>query len=437
MLENERDIIRKFACFGFSSWVSMKNIIFDRSLDHLEFAKIDRSDFFSIGALRMIGLSLWSYMRHILSFTSTNLYLGAGSGIFCYHGVTMDGHLPIELSTAPGIPAPDILYFLSANHVDMMYEQREFLRRHDAFIYSFIISPLKIMLARFFLFFYKFNQRLNFSARELSDELASISVHVSVRDILTIHARFCAGYILYRVLLFPFKIKKAFIVSAYSTSEICAVLRKMGVEVTEVQHGLIGPTHRGYNYAVRDALLPTPQKISVYTDFWGGELIAAGYYVANQISIDKRLKYTLAEAEQPVFNFPYIVFTGQGILLEEVSMFISEFSRLATSVHLVYVPHPNEGMEYVSKISLAVKNNSRVHIVKKGVATTERLIIDSRAHVSIYSSCHFDAIHYKRETYVLDVMENNLMKYYMRKDPASFISVRNGVDMLKHLEQVL
>ncbi len=433
-LEQEGSVFQKFTFFGVSSWVSLKNIIFDRSLRHLDFAKVDRSALLSGAALRIITDSVFNYVRQVCFPKPRDLYLGAGSGIFSYQGQTMDAHLPAELALTPGIPAPGLIYFLSANHVGLMHEQREFLRRHQAFIYSFVVSPLKLLLGRFFMLFYGLNRRLSAAALELSDELASVAVTVSPRDILAMHARFCAGYVLFRVLLFPLKIRRAFVVSAYSTSEICAVLRKMGVQVIEVQHGLVGPTHRGYNYAVRSHLLPTPDKVSVYTNFWKDELLTAGYYAAEQISIDKRLKYVLAEAEKTVFSFPYIVLTGQGIMANEICEFIEEFCALAKCLHLVYVPHPNESGEHIAKIMLAAGAHARAHILEKGTATTERLIIDSVAHVSVYSSCHFDAIHYKNKTYILDLLPDNLMHYYMEKDPISFISIKNGAALLALLE---
>lgn len=432
-LERQHQAIDAFAALGSSSWVSLKNLIFERSLSHLDFSQVDRKKLFSFAAFCIVGRSLWHYFVRVVFLRPQKLFMGAGSGVFLHQGRMLDSYLPAELSSAPGIPADDTLYFLSANHVEMMWSQRDFLRDHQAIVYSFLVAPLRQLLARALLPFLKLNRRLTVAASNVSAVMINIGVDISPGDVLRFHARFCAGYLIYQVLFLPLRIRQAYVVSAYSNSEACAVLRKMGIQIIEVQHGLIGPTHRGYNYAVRNRLLPVPHKVSVYSDFWKDELIAAGYFESSEVVVGKRLKYTLAEAERFAFDFPYVVLTGQGILLDKVSAFIDDFASQDSRLHLVYVPHPNEGQDYISRIKAAAADNTRIHVLDKAVATTERLIIGSVAHVSVYSSCHFDAIHYKGKTFVLDLLEDNLMHYYTRRRPNAFIPVKDAKTLLERL----
>lgn len=436
-LESSHHMVDRFEAFGSSSWVLLKNFIFERSLDHLGFPKMVKSPLLSWKMIRLIGIGLYSYLVQMLRLKPRNLFVGAGSGVFLFKGEMLDSYLPLELSSSLGKPADDTIYTLSANHVDLMWEQRVYLRRHRAIVYSFLVAPLRIVLGRSLSYFLPLNRGLVVAAREVSSRMGDIGVVITHQEILRLHARFCAGYLLYRLLLLPLRINRSFVVSAYSNSELCAVLRRIGVEIIEVQHGMIGPTHRGYNYETQSSLLPVPNKVMVYNKFWQDELMAAGYFSRDQIVIGQRLKYILAEHDESPFNFQYVVLTGQGILKEQIAHFVRDFARSDGRLHLVYIPHPTETLEYIKDIKAAAEESPRIHIIENGVATTERMIMDSAAHLSIYSSCHFDAIHYKGQTFVLDLLEDNLMHYYIGMHPEAFVAVKDCAGLLKHLGEVL
>jgi hypothetical protein len=435
-LEYLHGVVEKFHAFDSSSWVLLKNIIFERSLSRLAFTRVNRNSLFSLKTLCLIAMSLWNYALRVLRFTSQDIFVGAGTGVFPYRGKLLDSYLPSELASEPGLPAIDTLYLLSANRVSTMWEQRAYLLRHNVIVFSFLVAPLRFFLGRILASLLWLNRRVTRVAYEVSAQMANVSVEISPKEILRLHGRFCAGYLIYRVMLFPFKIRRAYVVSAYSNSELCAVLRKMGAEIIEVQHGLIGPTHRGYNYSTRSNRLPVPHKVSVYNKLWRDELLTAGFFETEQIVIGGRLKYKLAEAEESPFDFPYVVVTGQGILIERISEFIAEYAELDSRLHLVYVPHPTEGPDYIGRIKAAAGNSHRIHVIDRPTATTERLIIDSAAHLSVYSSCHFDAIHYKGKTFVLDILDENAMHYYIKRHPEMFVTVRSSKELLRHLGEV-
>lgn len=433
-LESSHHIVDRLEIFGSSSWVLLKNFIFERSLDHLVSSKVARIPSLSWMMIRLIGIGLYNYLVQILHIKPRNLFVGAGSGVFLYKGELLDSYLPSELSSSLGTPTEDTIYMLSANHVDVMWEQRGYLQRHRAIVYSFLIAPLRLVLGRLLSCFLPLNRRLVMAAHEISSRVGDIGLIITPQEILRLHARFCVGYLLYRLLLLPFRINRAFVVSAYSNSELCAVLRRIGVEIIEVQHGLIGPTHRGYNYATQNSLLPAPNKVMVYDTFWQDELLAAGYFSRNQIIIGQRLKYLLAEQEVSPFDFPYVVLTGQGILKEQIAHFVADFARSKSHLHLVYIPHPTEDLEYIKSIKTSTEGHPRIHIIENRKTTTERLIMDSVAHLSIYSSCHFDAIHYKGRTFLLDILDNNLMYYYARLYPDTVVLVKDSFELINFLE---
>jgi hypothetical protein len=259
--------------------------------------------------------------------------------------------------------------------------------------------------------------------------LANHGMTVPASQIVKVHARFIAGYVAYAMLLALVRITDAYIVSAYSYSDIVAALKRKGCKITEVQHGLIGPMHRGYNYAVKSRRLPVPDRVQVYNDFWRSELIEAGFFEQDAIEVGRRLKYALAEAEVEDARPPYILFSGQGLLNEEVK-FIRDFASTDTEVHLLAIPHPIQSAEDVNILREAAGQDPRIHILAKKTSTTERLIMSSIAHVSIFSSCHFDALHYKGKTFVLDVIDQNIMHHYASLHPQMITLISSAREVL-------
>lgn len=432
-LESSHQMIESLSVFGTTSWVSIKNLVFEKSLSDISFATVARKSFLSPKTIFLLGLSIWNYMRRITRLQRQDIFVGAGSGVFFHDNKYLDSYLPSELSSELGIPKESTLYWINANHLSKMWEQRSYLIRQQAIIFSLILSPLRLFFGILFSIFLLQNRKIRNATTDLSFHLSTIGVNISSKELIRMHARFCAGYVVYRVLLYPFSFEKAYVVSAYSNSEVCAVLKQMGVQVIEVQHGLIGSTHRGYNYSIKNPLLPTPHQVSVYSDFWKQELQAAGYFSSEQIVINQRLKYKLAQYENIAFDFQYIVFTGQGLLQEKIIDFISEFDSIKSKLHLVYVPHPNEDAEYISRIMTATKSD-RVHFVLNMSTTTERLIMGCQAHLSIYSSCHFDSIHYKDRTFIYDIIEENPIYDYSKRHSSKFIYIKNAQELLGELK---
>lgn len=435
-LEENSNVSNRLSVFGTSSWISIKNIIFEKSMSGIRSSLHNRRSIFSAETAKLVLLSIANYFIRVARRQPQDIFIGAGVGVFSYEGRCLDSYVPAELSSSPGIPAASTLYFLSANNVKVMWQQRSFLVRHQAVAFSFVVGPLRIFLAKIMSFIPGINPEVMGVASEISVAAGCAGISVSPKEVRLMHLRFLAGYLVYRFILSPFTIRRAYVVSAYSNSEVCAVLRKIGVEVVEVQHGLVGPTHRGYNYSGDTKRLPTPNKVSVYNDFWKFELMAAGFYKEDQVVIGGRLKYDLAERESKAFDFPYVVFSGQGVLVEEVERFVREFSTTDSGFTLLYVPHPNEGVEYLSKIQRAASCGMNAKVIDRGSVTTERLIVDSAAHISIYSSCHFDAVHYKNRTFVLDVLDDNLMYHYTKSRPDLFVLVKNVLDFVAVLKEV-
>lgn len=429
-LETDFDAASAFRYRNTSSWVRIKTVIHGLLSDTGD-TPLKAGNTLGLKSMALLLMSVGNYMKGLRQrHGKTAIYIGAGSGLFTYEGEVKDSYFPYA-----DVSADECLYWLSADYPEKLIKNRDYLTRNEVVIFSYIIAPLSAFFARFVRMKPSLFDKA--AADRIIDEVRKSGFDLAEEKIADSHALFIARYWLFRYLLPSRGIKKAYIVSAYSYSEICAVLKERGVEIIELQHGLIGPEHRGYNYAVRDERLPTPDSVNVYNDFWKQELVDAGYYPQDRIRATGRLKYKLIR-QNLHFERRFVVFTGQGILLDEVIRFLEDGARRIAEANIdldiLYLPHPNESESDIGKMRTALQRYASVKIGNPADLTTEECIYHSAAHVSIYSSCHFDSLFFKNRSYVFDAMENNPMRYYMDKYPDKFVRTRALADLMGDIE---
>jgi len=417
--EKKFNVIKVFKFKNTTAWINIKNFLYTKSLnDVIELATNNKKSFLNLNGLKLILLSIFNYFKYIFKREERVLYVGAGSGLFEYENNILDSYLPEELENEK------LIYMLSAEYPDKLMKYKKYLKKHNIIIFSFLIAPLKMIITK--LIYPFINVKIENS---FFDILSDNGNPITQKEINYIYSKFIVSYYLYKIFLIFFKIQKAYIVSSYSNTELISILKEKGIEVVELQHGVIGSVHRGYNYAIRDVLLPTPDKVFVYDNFWKEELIKAGYYDKNQIKVTGRLKYELIRKDITIYENRYIVFTGQGGFYKEIKeLFKNSQSFLEKNgIKLIYLPHPNEANKDIDTLVNNLNNN--LIILREKQFTTEQYIYNSLAHISVYSSCHFDAVYYKNKTYVFDIMNDNPMNYYISNFKEEFQVIQNIIEV--------
>ena len=417
--EKKFNVIKVFKFKNTTAWINIKNFLYTKSLnDVIELATNNKKSFLNLNGLKLILLSIFNYFKYIFKREERVLYVGAGSGLFEYENNILDSYLPEELENEK------LIYMLSAEYPDKLMKYKKYLKKHNIIIFSFLIAPLKMIITKLIYSFINVKIENSFF-----DILSDNGNPITQKEINYIYSKFIVSYYLYKIFLIFFKIQKAYIVSSYSNTELISILKEKGIEVIELQHGIIGSVHRAYNYAIRDVLLPTPDKVFVYDNFWKEELIKAGYYDKNQIKVTGRLKYELIRKDITIYENRYIVFTGQGGFYKEIKeLFKNSQSFLEKNgIKLIYLPHPNEANKDIDTLVNNLNNN--LIILREKQFTTEQYIYNSLAHISVYSSCHFDAVYYKNKTYVFDIMNDNPMNYYISNFKEEFQVIQNIIEV--------
>jgi len=420
-LEKDFDAIRAFRYKDTSSWIRVKNYLYNLTLNSaVNVGNFSVKEFFTKNGVTLIAISLKNYLLNAIDKKEKTLFVSAGSGLFYHKEEVLDTFLPKYINLDESI------YLLSGDHVEKLIKFKEYITKNRAIIYSYLVGPIKVILTKLFARFIKFD--IN---SDIIEFLKENGMDTTKEDLQKIHANFIITIYLYKLFLLPFKIKKAYIISAYSNSEIIYLLKKRGIEVIELQHGIIGSAHRAYNYAKKDALLPAPQKIDVYNNFWKEELIKAGFFKAEDINVVGRWKYDLIDKNLTIFDNRYLLFTGQGGFYEKIIKLFNKANRYLEDNRLkvLYLPHPNETKEMINRLKKEITNPNVIVLEQNKKYTTEQYIYNSLAHISVYSSCHFDTMHYKDKTYIFDILKDNPMNYYIKNFPNSFIPIKKLDDI--------
>ena len=427
-LEEKHDLVSIFSYKQTSAWISVKNFLtLARYNQNIRIGTKNKHDFFSFDGLKVLLISIKNYVKQIFDKKQKNIFLGGSTGVFIHNDRTIDAFFPYQIDR----PA-DVSYMLNCGNLRELANHYDYIESNNIIIENYLVGPLKKIFSKIAVYFIGYDTKSKI--KKFNGYLKQENLTLPHKQLYKVYADFVVGYELYRLFFKLLKIKKAYIVSAYTKPDIIAALKSLNIHCTEIQHGIVGQLHRGYNYNFAfDPRLPAPDHINVYNRFWKDEILKSLYFTDAQISITGKLKYDIANDNIKEAKEKYIVFTGQGGFVKDIISFFQQSDTLLTSKNIVmfYKPHPRETQEERILIKSSC-NHLKSCFVYSGVSTAEELIKHSIAHVSVFSACHFDAIHYKNKTYILNVMGDNIMDYYSEVYPEMYVKIKTMKELLKH-----
>ena len=402
-----------------SAWISIKELLTTQMYDsNIRLGTGNKNDILSINGFKQILSSLKHFMANVKNKEKRDLFLGASTGLLLHEQQVKDAYFPYYDNS------PDnVIYMLNCGNLSELTKFKAYTKNHNVVVENYLLVIIKKLYSRFL--YKKISKEQTKKIKNFSLTLEEYGITVPHTLLLQQYAEFVAGYKLYRWFFSKLNIEKAYIVSAPTKSDMVAALKSLNIKTIEIQHGVVGKLHRGYNFAFQQKpLIPTVDEIHVYDQFWKDEILHAGYFYNEQIKVVGRLKYDVVRKHIDALNFKYIIFTGQGAFLEQISdFFVSSESYLKQNhIKIIYRPHPRELESEKQYFKNKIKALEMSYFDYEGY-TTEELIKNSYAHISIFSSCHFDAVYYNNKTYILDIMPENIMNYYAFSAPKSFIKI--------------
>jgi hypothetical protein len=191
-----------------------------------------------------------------------------------------------------------------------------------------------------------------------------------------------------------------FSVDGYGEHSIMAAAKELGIQVIEFQHGFLDRHHSGYSwtsYALPyKARMPIPNQIFLYGEHWQQELAINGFWQNELHSVGSlRLDQYRQNTNKSENGECTLVLTTQGIDVEKVIGFIADFLKLAEGrlpLRLNIKLHP--GYEANKEVyEVAFQNDKRVRVILGSEQpSTFQLLTKTHFHLSISSTCHYEAL---------------------------------------------
>lgn len=418
--ESGTDAGALFSYSNYSAWPGVKNAIVNYYIS--ENVKVGVSAFSALKLNTIIYyvVSAWNLIHVLFKKDAKFIFFGA---------VTSAKLVETKLTDAFAVEVDlgECVCCLNLNNLDRKFSIRTLVEKRIIFD-NLLLFPFCRALA-LYLRLKGVDQHVQYN--KAAKQLAKNNIHVPVEILKHEYLKCLASYHLYNSLLKPFRwVRDVYVISSYSKSYIISACKARELRSIEYQHGFVGMTHNGYNYSQQQSQLPVPDRLCVLNSFWFTELEKSGFATRSEVVLMQKSKYDIACTECD-HEADFVVFTGQGVFYDELVKdfedVIADFSN--RNLRLIYKPHPNESESDLRVFDSLVQRHRNFVIDKENETTA--LIKKSVAHISYYSSCHFDAVHWKTKTYILYSNDNFFMSYYIRQNPEVFVELQNLREILK------
>ena len=197
------------------------------------------------------------------------------------------------------------------------------------------------------------------------------------------------------------------LVAAYGEHAAVAAAKRRGITVVEFQHGLIDDAAYSWTeYATPfRSRMPVPDRIFVYGEHWREQLRRRGFWkeeprVVGSLRIDHHRSLASEHAEGCT-----LVITTQGLEQERLARFVGETLTLAEDwqdLRVVLKLHHAESD--ISVYQNVLGRDQRVQLVPNSAEpSTFDLLRRASFHLSISSTCHYEAVGLGTPTVVLEL----------------------------------
>ncbi len=213
-------------------------------------------------------------------------------------------------------------------------------------------------------------------------------------------------------LLFRLGPKVILLQVAYTNHALIAAAKELKIKTIEFQHGIVDRHHPGYSWLssslVYKMQMPIPDLLFLYGDHWKKELLENGFWnnelraVGSLRLDDYRKRYSsILNVVDKNYLVKTITVTTQALDTDRLISFLIEFINISTNhIHVNIKLHPREFNRQPYEIGF--RNYPNVKIISGPEApSTFDLISQSDFHVSIHSTCHYEALGLGKPTIIL------------------------------------
>jgi hypothetical protein len=235
---------------------------------------------------------------------------------------------------------------------------------------------------------------------------------------------------LYEKILGRVRPARLLLVTGYSNHALQAAAKEFGAAVVELQHGFLDRYHIGYSWgsAARDLKprMPIPQRILLYGDHWKRHLLADGFWSDEDLVVVGSARMDdYRRRRRETSDERLIVVTAQTVDTPRLIQFLSQFLRVmkhaGKKTKLVVKLHPSTTTKCEYDCAVFRESGASVFLSVEEPSTFE-LLSRAYCHVSIFSSCHFEAIGLGVPTVVLPLSGSERMAPLVQAGHATAVS---------------
>ena len=228
-------------------------------------------------------------------------------------------------------------------------------------------------------------------------------------------------YYLKKIYFSMFKlIRPAFLfINSPGDYHMVAAAKELGLKVVEFQHGFLSRNYPGHSWSTYalpyKSRMPLADRIFLYGDYWLGEMAANGFYREELRSVGSlRVDHYLKQEQLSEDDICTLLLTTQGTDTDRLIAWVSEFldAIQGNLPYRLYIKmHPNYDTS-LDKYETAFGANKNVVIVPPvSSLSTFELLKRSHFHLSMYSTCHYEALGLGVPTIVLPLAGHETVKY--------------------------
>ncbi|GAB4377090.1 MAG: hypothetical protein Kow0075_05080 [Salibacteraceae bacterium] len=226
-------------------------------------------------------------------------------------------------------------------------------------------------------------------SRSVFDQFCeNLNIDANLDDFVS---RFRAEYCVTRFFLKRMKTKVVFLTTHFTNTARIAAAHSLGIEVVELQHGLISDSHPGYTYVKADgSLLPDvlitygQNEVELLEKYELGKttrLKPLGHFFLDQMSRSPEAKNGLPKSKSVRYR---ICFAAQDAIDEPFIRWLNRLAQLLPKDELVLIPR-RKSIEWYREHGLM----SSISFLNRN---TYEVIASSDVHSTVFSTCALEAL---------------------------------------------
>ncbi len=235
------------------------------------------------------------------------------------------------------------------------------------------------------------------------------------------------------------KFQKALFTMHYHNEGFLLACKKNNIHTIELQHGLISTKDIFYVFPekfkeIRERAL-MPNEIWCYGEYWRNILLSGYEWDKSQIKVFGDYIYRDISAPSTSINSNYILITTQTFLHSYFTEYVKNLHQYLQQnkydIKIIVKIHPNEKADRYSELK-------KLQLVSIVTSHLDYWLKHCEYHITIYSTCVFDALIYNKPSYCLyyeefkDYLEEfNQLPFVklISPDDFSFLSPNNTIEL--------